>query len=157
MKKRRYSTGRCRAAGASSSTRPVTIWQIGDVRPVRAAPRSSTPVMDANPMTQDLRDFAAAQLDTYGAPDDRDAARHLVGTGQIPDDLLAAMPEVSRHNAPQVSPQEYECGCVTITRVTDRNGSSWRGRLEAPFEMRLALPCDGAHCELTHLRKERAQ
>jgi len=113
-------------------------------------------------VTQALRDFAAAQLDVvtgeYGPPDDRAAAierwtRRLVGTGQVPDDILETMPEVSRHNDPQVSPQEYECGCVTMTRVTDRNGCSWIGRLEEPFEMRLALPCDGARCELVHLRK----
>jgi hypothetical protein len=109
-----------------------------------------------------LHDFATTQLDEvvgeYGPPSDRDAAierwtRHLVGTGQVPDDILEAMPEVSRHNEPQVSPQEYECGCVAMTRITDRNGSSWRGRLEEPFEMRLALPCDGAACELLHLRE----
>jgi hypothetical protein len=111
-----------------------------------------------------LRELAAEQLvavaGEYGPPPDRDEAidrwtRHLVGTGQVPDDLLAAMPEVSRHNDPQIGPQEYECGCVAIARVTDRNGCSWLGRLEEPFEMRLALPCDGTHCELAHVRKER--
>ena len=71
---------------------------------------------------------------------------------QVPDEILAAMPEVSRHNNPQVSPQEYECGCVAMTRITARNGSSWLGELEEPFEMRLALPCDGTACELSHLR-----
>ena len=113
-------------------------------------------------MTQTLREIAAAQLDAatgeYGPPDDRDAAierwmLHLVGTGQVPDEVLEAMPEVSRHDEPQLGPQEYECGCVAVTRITDRNGCSWRGRLEQPFEMRLALPCDGATCELAHLRE----
>jgi hypothetical protein len=110
-----------------------------------------------------LRDFATAQLDEvvgeYGPPPDRDAAierwmRHLVAVGRVPDDIFEAMPEVSRHNEPQVSPQEYECGCVAMTRITDRNGASWRGRLEEPFEMRLAIPCDGARCELASLRKD---
>jgi hypothetical protein len=115
-------------------------------------------------MTQTLREIAAQQLDAvageYGPPDDRDEAidrwvRHLVGTCQVPDEVLEAMPEVSRHNEPQISPQEYECGCVAMTRVTDRNGCSWLGRLEEPFEMRLALPCDGTACELSHLRTEK--
>jgi len=115
-------------------------------------------------MTQTLRDLAAEQIAAvtgeYGAPDDRDAAieswiRHLVGTCQVPDDLLAAMPEVSRHDDPQVSPQEYECGCVAITRVTDRNSCAWLGPTEQPFEMRLALPCDGPACELSHLRSKK--
>lgn len=119
--------------------------------------------MNTQATAHTLRDFAAEQLDAvageYGPPSDRDQAierwmRHLVGTCQVPDDLLAAMPEVSRHDDPQVSPQEYECGCVAITRVTDRNGCSWLGPAEQPFEMRLALPCDGDACELAHVRKE---
>jgi hypothetical protein len=114
-------------------------------------------------MMRTLRDFAAEQLDAvageYGPSPDRTQAidrwmRHLVGTGRVPDEILEAMPEVSRHNEPQIGPQEYACGCVAMTRVTDRNGSSWRGRLEEPFEMRLAWPCDGTACELAHLRKE---
>ncbi len=117
--------------------------------------------MGVNHMPRTLRDYATEQLDgftgEYGPPDDRDQAidswvRHLVGTCQVPDDLLEAMPEVSRHNNPQVSPQEYDCGCVAMIRITDRNGSSWRGRLEAPFEMRLVLPCDSESCELARLR-----
>ena len=104
-----------------------------------------------------LRDFATTQLDEvvgeYGPPSDRDAAierwtRHLVGTGQVPDDILEALPEVSRHNEPQVSPQEYDCGCVAITRITDRD---YRHD-EKPFEMRLAISCSGACCELAYLR-----
>lgn len=112
-------------------------------------------------MTQTLREVATEQLDSfageYGPPDDRDQAidrwmRHLVGIGQVPDDILEAMPEVSRDNSPQISPQEYECGCVAVVRVTDRDGRTWLGRDEKPFEMRLAIPCDGVACELTHLR-----
>lgn len=111
-----------------------------------------------------LRDFAAEQLDAtageYGPPPDRDGAivrwmDHLIESGQVPDDILEAMPEVSRHNDPQVSPQMYECGCVAMTRITDRNSCSWLGCLEEPFEMRLALPCDGTACELAPLRKDR--
>lgn len=111
-----------------------------------------------------LRDYAADQVDVIiteqGPPgDDRDQMierwmRRLVSVGDVPDDILEAMPEVSRHNEPQIGPQEYECGCVAMTRITDRNGSSWRGRLEEPFEMRLVLPCDGTGCELSHLRTD---
>jgi hypothetical protein len=113
-------------------------------------------------MTQTLRDFATAQLNAvsgeYGPPRDRDQAierwmYRLVSTSQVPDDILEAMPEVSRHNDPQISPQEYECGCVVITRVTDRDGR--RGFDEKPFELRLALPCEGTACELAHLRTSR--
>jgi len=114
-------------------------------------------------MTRVLRDFAAAQLDDIadeygrGAQDDRDSAierwmRHLVGINQVPDDILEAMPEVSRHNDPQISPQEYECGCVAMTRITDRDCRTWLGYDDKPFEMRLAIPCDGTTCELAHLR-----
>jgi hypothetical protein len=112
-------------------------------------------------VTMTLRELATEQLDViageYGSPDDRDQAiarmaRHLVGRGQVPDNILEAMPEISRHNDPQVSPQQYACGCVAMTRITDRNSCSWLGRLEEPFEMRLAIPCDGTACELAHLR-----
>jgi hypothetical protein len=71
----------------------------------------------------------------------RDAVRRY---WLLEDDELAAMPEVSRHNEPQVDPQEYDCGCVTITRVTDRDTR----RDERPFEMRLAIPCGTESCEL---------
>jgi len=103
-------------------------------------------------VTQALRDIAATQLDAftseYGATDDREQAierwmRHLVDTGQVPDDILAALPEVSRHNTPQIDPQEYECGCVVMTRITDRDCRTWLGYDEKPFEMRLVLPCNG--------------
>ncbi len=113
-------------------------------------------------MTQTLRDYATKQLDMFlaehgSSSDDRDQAierwmRHLVSVGDVPDDILEALPEVSLHNEPQVSPQEYECGCVAITRITDRDCRTWRGYDEKPFEMRLAMPCDGAVCELAHLR-----
>ena len=112
-------------------------------------------------MLRTLRSFATEQLDVfseeYGPPSDRDQAIerwmcNLVATGQVPDDILEAMPEVSRHNEPQVSPQEYECGCVMVTRITDRDCRTWLGHDEKPFEMRLAIPCDGRTCELVHLR-----
>jgi len=109
-----------------------------------------------------LRDYAAEQVDAivteYGPPSaGRDQmiarwTRHLVSVGDIPDDILEALPELSRHDVPQLSPQEYECGCVAITHVTDRDGRTWLGHDEKPFEMRLALPCDGTACELAHLR-----
>jgi hypothetical protein len=70
----------------------------------------------------------------------------------IRDEDLAAMPEISRHDEPQVSPQEYECGCVAVTRITDRDS-----RLgEQPFEMRLALPCGRVNCELVHQNQDRS-
>ena len=110
-------------------------------------------------MTQTLRDLATREVDSiieeYGKPiDSRRQAierrmRSLAATGQVPDDILETMPEVSRHNHPQDSPQEHECGCVTITRITDRD---YRHK-EEPFEMRLAIPCAGAACELAHLRQ----
>jgi hypothetical protein len=98
-----------------------------------------------------LREFATQQMDDFarecGPPSDRTEAierwmRGLVASGQVPDDILEAMPEVSRHNKPQLSPQEYECGCVAMTRITDRDSR----HKEEPFEMRLALPCDGTSC-----------
>ncbi len=73
-------------------------------------------------------------------------ARRLIATGRVPDNILEALPEVSRDNYPQDSPQEYECGCVTVVRVTDRNPG------EKPFEMRLALLCKSDTCELACLR-----
>lgn len=107
-----------------------------------------------------LRDHAGNQVDAIiaeGDPptDSRDQmierwTRHLISVGDVPDDILEAMPEVSRHNAPQDSPQEHECGCVAITRITDRDYRYG----EKPFEMRLAIPCDGTACELSHLRGE---
>ena len=117
-------------------------------------------------MTRTLHDYAAEQVDTiiaqhgdviakYGPPGDgRDQmierwTRRLVSSGGVPDDILEAMLEISRHNEPQISPQEYECGCVAITRITDREYRQG----DKPFEMRLALPCNGAHCELAHLRE----
>lgn len=111
-------------------------------------------------MPQTLLDFTMQDLEStfkeYGEPiDSRDQVverrmRNLVATGQVPDNILEAMLEVSRHNSPQESPQEYECGCVTITRVTDRD---YRHN-EKPFEMRLAIPCRGTRCRLAHLRRE---
>jgi hypothetical protein len=112
-------------------------------------------------MLKTLRDIATEQLDAFtedlGPPSDRDAAivrwmRHLAGTGQVPDDILEAMPEISRHDEQQVSPQEYDCGCLATTRITDREYRYG----EKPFEMRLAIPCDGARCELPHLRETKA-
>lgn len=111
--------------------------------------------------TQKLRDQAATELDSftaeYGPPDDREDAidrwmNRLIGLGQIPDDILEAMPEVSRHNDPQISPQEYDCGCVAVTRITDRDCRTWLGYDEKPFEMRLAIQCSSARCDLVHLR-----
>lgn len=65
----------------------------------------------------------------------------------LPDELLAALPLVSMHNEPQVAPQEYDCGCVTITRITDRE---YRHN-EKPFEMRLARSCRTGTCEVHYV------
>jgi hypothetical protein len=113
-------------------------------------------------MSTALRAFAAAQLDeslqkwkeTPLSLDDREDAigrwiHHLIDTGGIPDEILEGMLEVSRSDAPYISPQMYECGCVAVTRITDRE----RDRHEKPFEMRLALPCTRPCCELTTLRQ----
>lgn len=62
----------------------------------------------------------------------------------LPDERLAELPLVSCHDHPQIAPQEYECGCVTIVRVTDRD---YR-RHERPFEMRLARRCSTDACEV---------
>jgi hypothetical protein len=62
----------------------------------------------------------------------------------ISDEDLAAMPEISRHDEPQIGPQEYDCGCVALTRVTDRDAR----RGDRPFEMRLALACGTPSCEV---------
>lgn len=62
----------------------------------------------------------------------------------LPDERLAALPLVSTHDHPQIDPQEYECGCVTVTRITDRDHRIG----ERPFEMRLAVACGTATCEL---------
>jgi hypothetical protein len=118
-------------------------------------------------MPRSLRNYAAEQLDAFLAEhepslDDHDQVidrwiRHLVSVGDVPDDILEAMPEVSRHDEPQVSPQEYECGCVAITRVTNRDCRdcrTWRGYGEKPFEMRLAMSCDGSVCALARLRMD---
>lgn len=72
----------------------------------------------------------------------------------IPDEILAGLIEVSRHEDPQPSPQEYECGCVTVERITDRDAYDRRRSL--PWEMRLARPCARLErapgCELYALR-----
>lgn len=60
-------------------------------------------------------------------------------------DALADAPVVSRHATPQLSPQAWDCGCLTAVYVTDADRSVG-GR---PFEMRLVSPCDlGDACVL---------
>lgn len=101
-------------------------------------------------MMQTLRNFAVCQLSKEdGPPSDPKIehwTRYLITTGQVPDTILETLPEVSRDDYPQISPQEYECGCVTVVHVTDRSTR------EKPFEMRLAILCKGAACELAYLR-----
>lgn len=58
--------------------------------------------------------------------------------------LLNEAPVVSRHDYPQVSPQEWECGCVTAGFITDRDAMAG----EEPFEMRLGVACDDPNCEV---------
>lgn len=55
-------------------------------------------------------------------------------------------PVISAHVEPQPSPQEYGCGCVAVTYVTDRD--YLRG--EKPFEMRLADDCGTPGCLVVH-------
>lgn len=97
-----------------------------------------------------FRDFATKQLaEESGTPDDHAVnhrMRYLSAVSQVPEDVLEAMPEVSRDDMPQDSPQEYECGCVTTIHVTSRNTR------QKPFEMRLAILCKNAACLLAHLR-----
>lgn len=56
----------------------------------------------------------------------------------IRQDDLRDKPLISVHNEPQVSPQEYDCGCVSVSYVTDRDIF----RREYPFEMRLVTFCN---------------
>ena len=66
----------------------------------------------------------------------------------LDDEVLADLPLITTHDRPQDSPQEYECGCVAITRITDRDAQ----RGELPFEMRLAIPCGkGFECVVPSL------
>ncbi len=70
----------------------------------------------------------------------REINRHYL----LREDQLAALPLVSEHSEPQIAPQEYECGCVTVTRITDRDArNGYR-----PFEMRLAVACESQSCEI---------
>jgi hypothetical protein len=62
----------------------------------------------------------------------------------LPDERLAALPLVSMSQWPQAGPEEYECGCVTVHRISERDGRNG----ERPFEMRLARPCRSDGCEL---------
>lgn len=57
---------------------------------------------------------------------------------------LEDAPVISQHDAPQETPQEWDCGCVTAAFVTDRDALAG----ETPFDMRLARPCGTQHCEL---------
>lgn len=70
------------------------------------------------------------------------------------DEFVAAIeaceesaPVVSEHRHPQPSPQEWECGCVTRTYVTDRDFLQG----ESPFEMRLVRACLTPACEVMPL------
>jgi hypothetical protein len=41
-----------------------------------------------------------------------------------------------------------------MARITDRDGRTWLGYDEKPFEMRLVMPCNnGTDCDLAHLRE----
>lgn len=58
------------------------------------------------------------------------------------EDALSEAPTVSMHSCPQISPQEWDCGCVTAIYVTDAdmfNGGE-------PFEMRVARRCGKRTC-----------
>jgi hypothetical protein len=64
------------------------------------------------------------------------------GIGVYPFTDLGAAPVVSRHDYPQVSPQEWDCGCVTAAWITDRDALEG----ERPFEMRLVSACGQPNC-----------
>lgn len=66
-----------------------------------------------------------------------------IGIRPYPD--LSDAPVVSKHPYPQPSPQEWDCGCITATWITDRDAMT---EGEDPFEMRLAHRCDGTDCQL---------
>jgi len=68
--------------------------------------------------------------------------------GIIIHEMLEDKPVVSTHNEFQVSPQEWDCGCITAAYVTDRN--------ERPVEMRLYSFCNSDQCELVANRKNGA-
>jgi hypothetical protein len=57
---------------------------------------------------------------------------------------LERAPVVTIHDEPQPSPQEWPCGCVTATYVTDRDALAG-GR---PFEMRLVTRCARGRCAI---------
>lgn len=67
-----------------------------------------------------------------------------------PDGILAALPLIEAFNHPQPEPQEYDCGCVAVLRITD---ADYRDRGK-PFEMRLAIPCGTDHCDVVRERTE---
>lgn len=60
---------------------------------------------------------------------------------------LAEALVVSRHDRPQPSPQEWECGCVTAVYITDADALAG-GR---PFEMRLAVKCTSGRCAIRRM------
>jgi hypothetical protein len=65
---------------------------------------------------------------------------------RLSDEERDALPEISRHEYPVAAPQEYDCGCIAVLRVTARY------RVDRPFEMALAIPCDKhgtPACEVT--------
>lgn len=72
------------------------------------------------------------------------------GAFALPDERLMVLPLISTHDEPQIAPQEYVCGCVTVTRITDRDYRSGA----RPFEMRLAIACKTATCALTDLTQK---
>jgi hypothetical protein len=53
-------------------------------------------------------------------------------------------PIVSCYDDPQPTPQEWVCGCVTATYITDRDGL----RGGRPFEMRLVDRCQSSRCRV---------
>lgn len=57
---------------------------------------------------------------------------------------LIGKPALSKHNEPQHTPQEYDCGCVTAVYVTHRDYRYG----QKPFELRLAVYCDTDSCQI---------
>jgi hypothetical protein len=56
-------------------------------------------------------------------------------------------PVLTCHDYPQASPQEWDCGCVTATHITDRDALAG----ERPFEMRWTLRCERSRCAIRRM------
>jgi len=65
-----------------------------------------------------------------------------INCGGVPDEIVEMFPLVRRYNCPQISPQEWDCGCVAVLRITGEDARCGG----QPFELRLAAVCGGVGC-----------